>query len=560
MAASQVPCGAMSRGPSGLARSVESGNMEFNVADLWEMVVDTIPDHEALVCGDRRLTYAETDERANRLAHALAERGIGAGDHIGLFLYNGTEYLEAMLAAFKIRAVPINVNFRYGEEELRYLLDDADTKAIIFHRSLESKIAAVASQVPELSTFLVVEDAPSADDGESVDADEYEKALAGASAERDFAPRSADDLYVLYTGGTTGMPKGVMWRQEDIFFAALGTGGANKITTPEEIAGLVREGTGRCLPASPFMHGTAHWVAFMTFFDGGAVVIYPDRQFDPIRLWELVAAEGVKLLVIVGDAMARPLVEAIDSLDPAVDLSGLRFILSGGAVLSPAVKLALMEKLPKMRLLDGFGSSETGGQGQMVVKKDDAASSNPRFEVNDDTMVVTDELEPAAVGEVGKLARRGRVPLGYYKDPEKSAATFPVIDGVRWAVPGDHARLEDDGTITVLGRGSGSINTGGEKVYPEEVEAVLKSHVDVFDAVVVGVPDDRWGQKVVAVVQLREGAALDAPSIQAHVKARLSGYKAPREVIAVDAIVRSPSGKPDYRWAAATALRGLDLG
>ena len=348
-----------------------------------------------------------------------------------------------------------------------------------------------------------------------------------------------------------------MWRHEDIFFAALGTGGANKITAPEEIADRVREATGRCLPASPFMHGTAHWVAFMTFFDGGAVIIDPDRQFNAAGLWRLVATERVKLLVIVGDAMARPLVEAIDGLDPSIDLSGLRFILSGGAVLSPAVKQALMEKLPKMRLLDGIGSSETGGQGQMVVKKDDTGSSNPRFVVSDDTMVLNDDFEPAAVGEVGKLARRGRVPLGYYKDPEKSAATFPVIDGVRWSVPGDHAQLEPDGTIMLLGRGSGSINTGGEKVYPEEVEGVLKSHPDVFDAVVVGVPDERWGQKVVAVVQLRDGSTLDVAAIQEHVKSRLSGYKAPRAVLAVDAVVRSPSGKPDYRWAKATAEREL---
>jgi 3-oxocholest-4-en-26-oate---CoA ligase len=531
--------------------------MEFNIADLWEKVVDTIPHHEALVCGDRRLTFTEADERANRLAHALTERGIGAGDHVGLFLYNGTEYLEAMLATFKIRAVSINVNYRYGEEELRYLLDDADTKAVIFHRSLESRIAAVAPKVPELTTFIVVEDDPGHDAG-TLDAVEYEDALAAASPERDFPPRSAGDRYILYTGGTTGMPKGVMWRHEDAFFAAFSTGDASRITAPEEIAEVVRHGRGRCLPASPFMHGTAQWISFMTIFDGGAVIISPDRQFDPVRLWELVAKENVKLLSIIGDAMGRPLVEAVDQLDPAVDLSGLRFILTGGAILSPAVKQALMEKLPTTRLLDGFGSSETGGQGQMVVSKDQTQESNPRFVFADDTMVVTDDLGPAAVGEVGKLARRGHVPLGYYNDPEKSAATFPVIDGVRWSVPGDHARLEPDGTITVLGRGSVSINTGGEKVYPEEVEGALKSHPDVFDAVVVGVPDDRWGQKVVAVVQLRDGTTLDADALQAHVKARLSGYKAPRAVVAVSALVRSPSGKPDYRWAKDVAVRELE--
>ena len=532
--------------------------MEFNLADLWEAAVDAVPDREAMVCGARRLTFAQADERANRLAHLLADRGVGAADHVGLFLYNGTEYLEAMIAAYKLRTVPVNVNYRYVADELRYLLDDSDAKAVISHRELAPRIAAVRDTLPALSTCLVVEDGTDADTGS--DTLEYEKAIAAASPERGFGPRSPDDLYCLYTGGTTGMPKGVMWRHEDIFFAALGGGGLlNPITRPEEIADRARAGTSRCLPACPFMHGTAHWMALMTLFEGGAVVISPDRHLDAIRLLGLIASEHVNFVVIVGDAMGRPIVEAVDLLHPSVDLSGLALVLSGGAILSPAVKHAFAEKLPSTIVVDGFGSSETGSQGSMAVSGDQRIPTQPRFIVSDDTTVVNDDLVPAPVGVVGKLARRGRVPLGYYGDSEKSAATFPVIDGERWSVPGDHARIEVDGTITVLGRGSVSINTGGEKVYPEEVEGALKGHPEVFDAVVVGVPDPRWGEKVVALVQGRDDARPSLADLDAHVREHLAGYKTPRAVVAVDEIVRSPSGKPDYRWAKMTAMRELGL-
>jgi acyl-CoA synthetase (AMP-forming)/AMP-acid ligase II len=536
--------------------------VEFNLADLWERVVDEIPEQEAMVCGDRRLTYAEADARATRLAHHLAEQGIGAGDHVALHLYNSTEYLEGMLAAFKLRAVPINVNYRYGEDELRYLLDDADARGIVYHREFAPALDEVRADLPLLHTFVEVADqsgAPSLDD-----ATEYETALAAASDGRDFGPRSPDDLYILYTGGTTGMPKGVMWRAEDIFFGAFGGGnlGDAPITAPEQVVDsfdLHRRG----LPACPFMHGTAHWMAFATLYSGGTVVISPERHFDPEHLWRLVEAERVTFLVIVGDAFARPLVEAYDRLDPPPDVTPLTVVLSGGAVLSPSVKAAWVERLPGTLLIDGFGASETGGQGQSVSAAGGPIDTVARFSVNDETNVLGDDLKPVAPGIVGKLARRGHVPLGYYKDAAKTAATFPVIDGVRWSVPGDHARIEDDGTITVLGRGSVSINTGGEKVYPEEVEAALKSHDAVFDAVVVGVPDDRWGERVTAVVQARPGATPELDELAEHVRAQLASYKIPREVVLVDAIVRSPSGKPDYRWARAVACgdaEGSDQG
>ena len=522
--------------------------MEFNLADLWERVCDTVPDHEALVCGARRLTYREADERANRLAHALAQRGIGAGDHVGLYLHNSTEYLEGMLAAFKLRAVPINVNYRYVQDELRYLLADADAKAVLYEPDLAATLDAVRSDLPLLTTAIAA-------------GDEWESVLAASEPARGFPARSADDLYILYTGGTTGMPKGVMWRHEDAFFGAMGGagGGGAPITTPDEVAERCRDARTRCVPACPFMHGTAHWMAFGALFTGGTVIIPPERHFDPLALVQLVEREQANFLVIVGDAFARPLVDALDSpAGRSLDLSCLRVLLSGGAILSPTVKRALVEHLPGTLVVDGYGASETGGQGQSVVVAGGDIPDAPRFRVNDETLVLDDDLRPARPGVVGRLARRGHIPMGYYKDAEKTEATFPVVDGVRWSVPGDHAVVDGDGWITLLGRGSVSINTGGEKVYPEEVEAVLKAHDAVFDAVVVGVPDERWGERVVAVVQPRADAYADLPVLQEHARTRLAGYKIPREVVVVDQIVRSPSGKPDYRWARTTACEALE--
>jgi len=379
--------------------------MEYNLADLWERVVDTVPDREAIICGDRRLTYTAADERANRLAHFLESKGVGAGDHVALYLTNGTEYLEGMLAAFKLRAVPVNVNYRYVEEELRYLLDDADVKAVVYHRTYEPTLAAVLGDLPDVQTLVVVEDDCDPTDT-ALDPIEYAAALASASAERGFAPRSADDLYILYTGGTTGMPKGVMWRAEDVFFGALATLVTPPIERPEEIAERALEGRTRCLPACPFMHGTAHWMALSTLYSGGTVVISPERSFDPAHLWELVAREKVNFLVIVGDAFARPLVESIEHLDPSVDLSQCSVVLSGGAILSPSVKALFVEKLPSTLVIDGYGSSESGGQGQSVTVAGSEVSSVPRFAVNAETTVLDENLQIAAPGVVGKLARR----------------------------------------------------------------------------------------------------------------------------------------------------------
>jgi acyl-CoA synthetase (AMP-forming)/AMP-acid ligase II len=529
--------------------------VEFNVADLLERVADTVPDHPAVVYASRRLTFADLDERANRLAHALAARGIGAGDHVALYLYNSAEYLEGMIAAFKLRAVPINVNYRYVEDELVYLLADADAGAVVFHREFAPKLAAIRTRLPKLDVYLEV------DDGSATPlpgADDYEAALADASAERHFAPRSADDLYLLYTGGTTGMPKGVMWRHVDLFFGAMGGagGGGKPIGAPEEIAERCVESRTRCVPICPFMHGTAHWMAFSTLMMGGTVVIPVEHHLDPLAVWRLVARERANYIVIVGDAFARPLLDALDTPEGrALDLSSMQVVLSGGAILSPALKRELVQRLPALLVVDGYGASETGGQGQSIVVAGGDVPSAPRFRVADDTQVLGPDLRPVGVGVVGRLARRGHIPLGYYKDEAKTAETFPVVDGERWAVPGDHAVVETDGTITLLGRGAVSINTGGEKVYPEEVESVLKAHADVFDALVVGAPDARWGERVVAVVQPRPGSAPTLEELRQHSRAHLAGYKVPRDVVLVDAIERSPSGKPDYRWARTVSTR-----
>jgi len=529
--------------------------MEFNLADLFESVADAVPEHEAVVCGDRRLTYAQLDERATRLANYLRSQGIGKGDHIGLYLYNGPEYLEASLAAFKVRAVPININYRYVEDELRYLFDNADLVALVHHREFAPRIEAVAGDLPALRTFVSVEDGSDADCAGLGSAD-YEQALADASAERVFEPRSADDVYILYTGGTTGMPKGVMWRHEDLFFAALMGGNpyGPPPERPEQVAEHAKKaGVITALPAAPLMHGAAQWAALIYLFSGSKMVLAPGKRFDPHQVWCLVGEEQVNVLAIVGDAMARPLSEALAEPGASYDTSSLIVIGSGGATYSEGVKAELRARLPKVMLLDTFGGSEGGNQGHGVEPV--ANARGPRFNATDTTAVLDEHYRPLppGTGKVGMLARRGHIPLGYYKDPEKTAKTFIEADGIRWVVAGDMAMVEEDGTITLLGRGSNCINSGGEKIYPEEVEAALRTHPGVFDAVVVGVADARWGERVTAVVQAREGASVTLEELDAHARTKLSGYKVPRELHLVEQVVRQPSGKADYRWAKSVA-------
>jgi acyl-CoA synthetase (AMP-forming)/AMP-acid ligase II len=529
--------------------------MEFNLADLFETVADTVPDNEAIVCGTRRVTYRQLDERANRLAHWLQGRGVRPGEHVGVYLYNGPEYLEASLACFKIRAVPINVNYRYVEEELAYLFDNADLVGLIHHREFTPRIASVLDTLRERRALTAVDDGSDADLA-STGSEDYEAVLAGSSPERGFPPRSPDDLYVLYTGGTTGMPKGVLWRSEDIFFGGLMGGDpmGEPIRRPEEIADKVRKAPPMtALAIAPLMHGACQWATFISLFAGQRVVLSDRKNFDPDYLWELVERERVNTISIVGDAMGRPLAEALERAIGTRDLSSVFVVGSGGAVFSKPVKLQLKQHLPNVVLLDSFGASETGAQGRGVADPDKEGS--PTFQMGERSQVFDDDLKPVepGSGRQGKLALRGHIPLGYYKDETKTAATFAVIDGERWVMPGDIATVEADGTITVFGRGSVCINSGGEKIFPEEVEAALKSHPAIFDVLVVGVPDERFGQRVAAVIEPREGTTPDLEDVQRHARSKVAGYKVPRELHLVKQVVRSPSGKPDYRWAKAVA-------
>ncbi len=531
--------------------------MEFNLADLFESVVNVIPQQPAIVADDRRLTYAELDNRANRLANLLAEAGVGPRDRIGLQMANGTEYLEAMLACFKIRAVPVNVNYRYVASELGYLYRDAGLVGLIFHSRFAPAVADAVSSMPERRTLLEVAD----DAGSFRIGEDYESSLDSSSDAANFAARSSDDLYCVYTGGTTGMPKGVLWRHEDIFFAGMGGGDplslGNFIGSPEELATRVMRPGMTALPCSPFMHASAHWLAFTMLFGGGRIVTLPGGRFDPAEAWRLVGAEGVNIIVIVGDAMARPLLDELHSRATLYDVSSLMAVGSGGAVLSPVAKIRMAEMLPGRIVADTFGSSETGQLGGRAG--DDDPYGAPRLHVDERTDVLDDELRPVVAGSgiIGRLAHSGHIPVGYLGDAEKTAATFVEAGGRRWALPGDMATVDADGTITILGRGSLCINTGGEKVFPDEVEAVLKGRYDIEDAVVVGVPDEHYGQSVVAVVQPRRGCQIDDDALRSACRQSLAAYKVPRRVVVVDAIARSPSGKADYMWAKAFASATL---
>jgi fatty-acyl-CoA synthase len=538
---------------------------QFNLADLFELVVDTVPDRLALVAGDTRLTYRELDTRATQVARHLEAAGHTPGAHIGILARNRAEWVETMIGCYKARTVPINLNFRYVAPELRYVIDNADLGALVYERGLSQLVAdslATGAPGPSLD-LLVIEDGtdPAGPDpvttATGAPPTPYEDALAAADGGGGFAPRSPDDLYILYTGGTTGMPKGVMWRQEDIFFAAMGGGGwgAEPIATADELAGrLNTEADGRIpmLVVGPLMHGNAQWAMWNAFMMAGTTVLYTEHHFDPDRILRLVGDEGVVSSALVGDAMVRPLAETLAAAAPGTyDVSTLLVIGSGGAMLSAAVKADLAAQLPDVMIMDRFGSSEAGAQGAVEV-----GASGPRYVMSDDTAVLDDDLRPLAPGDgrIGRLARTGRIPMGYYKDEARTAATFPTDgEGIRWSVPGDLASIGPDGVITVHGRGSASINSGGEKIFPEEVEAAIKMHPDVYDAIVVGLPDERFGERVAAVVRLRNGAGdLGLDDLGRHCRDHVAGYKVPRQLLLVEDIPLTAAGKPDT--AAARAL------
>jgi acyl-CoA synthetase (AMP-forming)/AMP-acid ligase II len=553
--------------------------MNYQLADLMESVADAVPGREAIVYGARRLTFRQFDGRATRLARYLRRQGIGPGDRVGLYLYNCNEYLEGALAAFKLSASPVNINFRYVDEELRYLCDDAGLKAMIFHREFTPRVAAVIDNLPLLKTLIVVED------GANVGAQpaapspvEYEAAISSQPATRDFAPRSGDDVYLLYTGGTTGMPKGVMWRHEDVFFAGLqgGNPGGPDITAPEQLAqnAAANPNPTITLPVAPLMHGNGHWSSMIGLHGGGKVVLATSHRLDAHEIWSLVERERVSVLSIVGDAMARPLANALEEghpdgsqppsavgagapPPPAVrpyDTSSVVALSSAGALFSEDVKDRLREMKAAMLIIDAFGMSEAGHQGMNLGRN---ADGKLRFQIDAFTAVLDEDLRRIEPGsdKVGMLARTGRLPLGYWKDPDKTATTFVTDpDGNRWVTAGDMATVEPDGTVVVLGRGSLCINSGGEKIYPEEVELALRSHPGVYDAVVVGVPDERWGQRVAAVVQPQPNTTLTLDDLAAHCSTHIARYKLPRELHLVDQMHRSPSGKADYKWAREVAM------
>lgn len=531
--------------------------VSYNIADLVEHAIDLMPDRVALADDGREVTYAQLEERANKLAHYLQERGVQPGDKVGIYSRNTIEAVEAMVAVFKARAVMINVNFRYVENELQYIFDNSDMVALIHERRYSDRVAAVRPKTPLLRTVIVVDDDTTGTIPTAADSVEYEAVIAQSSGERDFGERSPDDLYMVYTGGTTGMPKGVMWRQEDVW-RVLGAG-INFITGEyvQDEWELAKVGAGSPpmvrFPIPPMIHGGAQWATFHSLFGGGKAVMLP--EFSGHGVWRAIDKHKINLIFITGDAMARPMLDALIEGNPETgqpyDLSSLYVMASSAALFSPALKDQFLELLPNRMISDSIGSSETGFGGIAIVAKGATHTGGPRVKIDASTEVLDEDGNPVRPGSgaVGILARRGHIPLGYYKDEAKTAATFKEFNGVRYAIPGDFARVEEDGTVTMLGRGSVSINSGGEKIYPEEVEGALKTHPEIFDALVVGIDDERWGQRVVAVVQCRGESRPTLEELRPMLTQEIAPYKLPRSLWFVDEIKRSPAGKPDYRWA-----------
>ena len=537
----------------------------MSLATVWEAVAETVPDAPALIHADQVRTWADFQDRAARLASFLDDCGVGEGSKVALYLHNRPEYLESTFAAFKVRAATANVNYRYLEAELQHLLENSDAEVVVFAAEFADRLDAVRAALPMLRACLCV----GADDEHPVPpwAIDYETAIA---QHEPMAPieRSGDDLWLLYTGGTTARPKGVMWPHRSMLGACSATFAAVKAPVPTDVREVVatvrvfheRDKVIRLLPAAPLMHGTAALTSMGVLAAGGTVVTLPSRSFDADELCRAVQQHRVSQLTIVGDAFARPIIDALEAADAAgepYDLSSVKVILSSGVMWSQPTKEAL-HRWCGAALADALGSSEGIGFASSVARPGVAAAT-ARFSLGDDARVIDEhgaDVVPGS-GQRGLLAVGGPIPIGYYKDPEKTAATFPTIDGRVWSVPGDYATVEADGTVRLLGRGSACINTAGEKVYPEEVEETLKLHPAVADANVLGVPDDKWGQSVVAVVSLTPAAdgadtvgVADEATLIAHTKAQLSGYKCPKRVVIVDEVRRGPNGKPDYRWAA----------
>ena len=532
--------------------------MALNIADLAEHAIDAVPDRVALICGDEQVTYAQLEDKANRLAHYLIDRGVKKDDKVGLYCRNRIEIVIAMLGIVKAGAILVNVNYRYVEGELKYLFENSDMVALVHERRYADRVANVLPETPEVKTVLIVEDGTEdpAGDFRKYGGVEFYSAIAQGSPERDFGERNADDIYLLYTGGTTGFPKGVMWRHEDIYRVLFG---GTDFATGEfvkdefDLAKAAAENPPMIrYPIPPMIHGATQSATWMSLFSGQTTVLAP--EFNADEVWKAIHDHKVNLLFFTGDAMARPLLDALESaqqLGEEYDLSSLFLLASTAALFSTSIKERLLELLPNRVITDSIGSSETGFGGTSIVAKGEHHMGGPRVTIDHRTVVLDEdgnEVKPGS-GVRGVIAKKGNIPVGYYKDEKKTAETFRTYNGVRYAIPGDYAEVEADGTVTMLGRGSVSINSGGEKIYPEEVEAALKGHPDVFDALVVGVPDPRFGQHVAAVIQPREGARPTLADLDGFVRSEIAGYKVPRSLWYVDEVKRSPAGKPDYRWA-----------
>ena len=523
----------------------------FNLADMFEAAVDAFGDREYLVAAGERRTYAQMEERANRLAHYLAAQGVGHGDHVGIYALNSVEWVETAWAVFKLRAVWININYRYVKEELRYLFTNADLVALVHAAEFSPQVADLLPELPDLRLVIGIDDGSGVALGQGTVP--FEEAMAQGGPERDFAPRSGDDYYILYTGGTTGMPKGVVWRHEDVFYA-LG-GGVDpttntRVKAPEEMVEKGRGGQLTLLPIAPLMHGATQWSILGQSFVGNRTILIP--KFDPHEVWRLIESEKANSMMITGDAMGKPLIEALDDPGADYDLSSLLAVTSSAALFSAPVKDEFFRHLPDIVIVDAIGSSESGNNGMATMTKGGTAmKSGPTVSALGGTVVFDEDLKPVVPGSgtIGKIARTGDIPVGYYNDPDKTAEVFIHVEGKRYVMPGDFATIEEDGTITLLGRGSVSINSGGEKIFPEEVESAVRSHPDVFDAIVVGAPDERWGQRVAAIIQPRSDRHPSLEEIQVYCRDHIAGYKVPRQLHVVETIERSPSGKPDYRWA-----------
>ena len=535
--------------------------MQSHFSLIWESVADAIPEQIALIQGDRRITWRDYEERAARLAQGLIDAGLGHDAKVGMYLYNSPEYAETNFAAMKIGGVPINVNYRYLDEELHYLLENADVEALVFHSSLGDRVARVCDRLPMLKAIICVDDG-AAEDGSMGPANciPYDAFLSQASGTARTQPKG-DEIYMLYTGGTTGMPKGVMYPL-DAFTEFFMRGFPPMIGLPPfenaaQFAAAARQMVDAntavvAMSGPPLMHGTGCWLGLMfPHMLGGTAVLLENRGFKPEEVWDTVERDRISQIVIVGDAFAKPLLRALETTPNRWDTSSLKLMISSGAMFTTEVKRGLINHVPELAIADVLGSTE-GGMGQSIMTRDTPASETAKFTLLPVAKVLlpdgSREVIPGS-GEVGMVAQGGMVPLGYYKDPEKSAKTFKEIDGRRYAFPGDMATIDADGTVNLLGRGSNCINTGGEKVFPEEVEEALKLHDAVGDALVFGLDDERFGSRVAGVVSLEQGCSAEIGEILEATRQLLAGYKVPKELLEVPVVPRAPNGKPDYKTA-----------